>query len=162
MSWHAGSCSKILLTTFHSRLANKKSLHKRYVMKKKVDLTFNFFTSEFVTQVLDKSWWLDTYTGAGWFSISAGTLQLNNCRLIGCRYRYTSLYFMKESQKQEFSLEPSTECCRENPRSFDMMIMSGAKLYYTSSLGSNWEKMIIFWDQSQINWDKLDPLIVPL
>ena len=40
--------------------------------------------------------------------------------------RYTSLYFMKESQKQEFvSLEPSTECFRENPRRLDMMIMSG-------------------------------------
>ena len=32
-----------------------------------------------------------------------------------------------------------------------------AKLYYTSSLGSNWEKQIIFWDQSQVNWDQLDP-----
>ena len=40
--------------------------------------------------------------------------------------RYTSLYFMKESQKQQFvSLEPSTECFRENPRRLDMMIMSG-------------------------------------
>ena len=33
---------------------------------------------------------------------------------------------MKESQKQEFiSIEPSTECFRENPRRLDMMIMSG-------------------------------------
>ena len=32
-----------------------------------------------------------------------------------------------------------------------------AKLYYTSSLGSNWENTIIYWDQSQINWDQLDP-----
>ena len=44
--------------------------------------------------------------------------------------RYTSLYFMKESQKQEFvSLEPSTECFRENPRRLDMMIMSGKVKY---------------------------------
>ena len=40
--------------------------------------------------------------------------------------RYTSLYFMKESQKQEFvSLEPSTECFRENPQRLDTMIMRG-------------------------------------
>ena len=31
--------------------------------------------------------------------------------------------FHERITKQEFSLEPSTECCRENPRSFDMMIM---------------------------------------
>ena len=38
---------------------------------------------------------------------------------------------------------------------------STAKLYYTSWLGSNWEKMTIFWDQSQINWDQFGSIPKP-
>ena len=36
-----------------------------------------------------------------------------------------------------------------------------AKLYYTSWLGSNWEKKTIFWDQSQINWDQFGSIPKP-
>ena len=36
-----------------------------------------------------------------------------------------------------------------------------AKLYYTSWLGSNWEKRTIFWDQSQINWDQFGSIPKP-
>ena len=54
----------------------------------------------------------------------------------------------KNHKKQEFiSLEPNTECFRENPRRFDMMIMSGKVKKCTM-----WMAQHVFHDDDEEGW----------
>ena len=59
--------------------------------------------------------------------------------------RYTSLYFMKENHKNRnsYHLNPITECFRENPRRFDMLIMSGKVKMYDVKWLSTYSMMMM-------------------